>query len=114
MRSGSLMTPSIQGEVEQWTAAGYAKKDALAFVAYQRLGVKPEGVTISEAPEAKQVASALYASDTRSACNAIGLLKDPAEKIAIARRMGFGAPADAAAGAADPGATLTRLLKCGD
>lgn len=112
VRAGSLMTPSVERQVAQWTAAGYVKADALAFVAYQRLGVKPAELTIGTAPGAQQMASALYASQTRSACNVIALLKDPAEKIAIARRMGFGDAANAAA-AADPGATLTRLLKCG-
>jgi hypothetical protein len=114
VRAGSLMTPSIQGEVARWTEAGYTRQDALAFVAYQRLGVKPQGVTISDAPEARQIASALYAADTHSVCNTIGLLKDPAEKVALARRMGFGAAADAAAANSDPGATLTRVLKCGE
>jgi hypothetical protein len=114
VRSGSLLTPSVKQEVAQWQAAGYLKQDALAFVAYLRLGIKPAGITISDAPEAKQQANALYAQDSRSVCNVIGLVKDVDQKLAIVRRFpAYAALADASAKSADPEGTLMRGLKCG-
>lgn len=114
VRGGSLLAPSVKDEVAQWQAAGYARQDALAYVAFLRLGVKPAGLTVADAPEAKQEASALYAADTRSVCNLVGLVKDVDQQIAIVRRFpAYTALADASAKSADPEATLMKGLKCG-
>jgi hypothetical protein len=107
------MAPSIKDEVARWTVAGYSQTDARAYVAYQRLGVKPANVTLTEAPEAKAVSSTLYADETKSACNQIRLLSAPADQIALARQMGFATQAAAAAQDPDPAAALGRLLQCG-
>jgi len=115
VRSGALLAPSVKAEVAQWRDAGYGEQDALAFVAYHRHGIKPAQSTISEPSDAKAQTNALYATDTRSLCNTIGLISDPAQKVAIVRRFpAYAAAAAAAANSADPAATLARELKCND
>lgn len=114
VRGGSLLTPSVRQQVEGWQAAGYDKHDALAFVAFQRLGVKPAELTIAESAPAMREANVLYAKDTRSVCNAIGLLP-VADKLKLLRDRG-GAYADIATAAEkspDPAATVTAALQCG-
>jgi hypothetical protein len=114
VRGGSLLTPSVKSEVAGWETAGYDKRDALAFVAYQRLGVKPAELTIAASPAASREANVLYAKDTRSVCNAIGLLSVP-DKLKLLRDRGGGF-ADIAATAArstNPDAVVAAALQCG-
>ena len=97
VRSGSLMAPSVRSEVAGWYYAGYSQKDALAFVAYHRLGIKPAQL-VTEAPGAKEQSNALYAQTTHSLCGAIAMVASPEQKLAIVRRFpAYAAQADAAA-----------------
>lgn len=114
VRGGSLLSPSVKQQVDSWETAGYDKQDALAFVAYQRLGVKPATLTIAASPAAEREANVLYAKDTKSLCNAIGLLAVP-DRLKLLRDRGgeFADIAATAAKSADPDAVVTAALQCG-
>lgn len=115
VRSGDLLAPSPRAEVAAWRNAGYSEEDARAFVAYHRLGIKPATATISAPADAQQQTNALYASVGQSLCNAIALVSDPEQKLAIVRKFpSFAGIASAAENSADPSATLMRELKCGN
>jgi hypothetical protein len=115
VRSGSLLAPSVRSEVAAWRAAGYSQQDALTFVAYHRLGIKPAQLLVAEAPEAKEQSNALFADTARSLCGTIALVASPEQKLAIVRKFpAYAALAEAAASTPDPGATLVQELKCGN
>ncbi len=50
IRSGALLAPSVDEDVREWQRAGYPTEQALAYVAFARLGVKPQGATVTAAP----------------------------------------------------------------
>lgn len=114
VRGGSLLVPSVKAQVTTWTRAGYSTAEARAYVAYQRLGIKPATLVTATPPDSRASSSALYAADTRSACNAIGLLADPRQRLVLARQMGFAKAANQAAESPNPSASLDRLLRCGN
>lgn len=115
VRSGGLLAPSPRSEVAAWRNAGYSAEDARAFVAYHRLGIKPPSATISVPADAPEQTNALYADVGQSLCNAIALVSDPAQKLAIVRKFpSFAGIAAAAENSTDPSATLMRELKCGN
>jgi hypothetical protein len=68
VRAGALLSPSVAGNVAEWIAAGYPADQARSYVAFQRLGVKPERMTVSAPPAATAGSSALFAGPT-SVCN---------------------------------------------
>jgi hypothetical protein len=68
VRAGGLLSPSVAGDVVEWTAAGYPSDQARSYVAFQRLGVKPDTMTVSAPPAATAASSALFAGQT-SVCN---------------------------------------------
>ena len=73
VRAGGLLSPSVAGDVGKWTAAGYPADQARAYVAFQRLGVKPDAMTVSAPPAATAGSSALFAGQT-SVCNQLQTL----------------------------------------
>jgi hypothetical protein len=115
VRAGSVFTPGVRGEVAAWESAGFDHKSALAFVAYERLGVKPDGVTMTAPPAAAtQQASVLYASDTKSLCGQLVLL-DTKDRLQLMRARGgaYKALADTAALFPDTeDATISAALRC--
>jgi hypothetical protein len=116
VRSGSLLAPSITQEVATWTAAGYSPQQGRSFVAFQRLGVKPDGVTLAEASKPGAGSNALFANEAKGVCNDLEGLPAAVQLKELHRR---GAPYDAIATAAeaatDPAAALASALKpiCG-
>jgi hypothetical protein len=115
VRAGGLLSPSVAGDVGTWTAAGYPADQARAFVAFQRLGVKPGTMTVTAPPAAVAESSALFAGQT-SVCNELQNLPVPAQLRILRRQgglwVGIAAAADAAA---DPAPGLAAGLKaiCG-
>jgi len=117
IRAGSWFTPSVQSEVTGWEAAGFDHKSALAFVAFARLGVKPDGLTMTAPPPAAAAqASVLYAADAKSLCGQISLLDANGQMQMLRARGGaYRALADAAARFPDTvAATIGAALRCGD
>jgi hypothetical protein len=73
VRAGALLSPSVTGDVRAWTAAGYPADQARSYVAFQRLGVKPDAMAVTAPPAATAASSALFAGQT-SVCNRVQTL----------------------------------------
>jgi hypothetical protein len=115
VRAGGLLSPSVAGSVADWTAAGYPADQARSYVAFQRLGVKPETMTVAAPPAPTAGSSALFAGQT-SVCNQLETMSDQTQ-LQIMRRAGgvWAGVAAAAAAAANPGQALAAGIKtiCG-
>jgi hypothetical protein len=72
LRGNSFLYPSILSQVEQWKSAGYSQSDALAYVAFERLGIKPSDHEVVPPPAPPVV---LYATPV-SLCEQLHLLSD--------------------------------------
>lgn len=86
VRASGLLSPSVAGDVAEWTAAGYPSGQARSYVAFQRLGVKPDSMTVSAPPAATAGSSALFAGQT-SVCNQLQTLPYGAQ-LRILRQEG--------------------------
>ena len=73
VRAGALLSPSVTGDVHAWIAAGYPADQARSYVAFQRLGVKPDAMAVTAPPAATAASSALFAGQT-SVCNRVQTL----------------------------------------
>ena len=115
VRAGGLLSPSVAGDVGKWTAAGYPADQARAYVAFQRLGVKPDAMTVSAPPAATAGSSALFAGQT-SVCNQLQTLPYQAQLRVLRREGGVWAGVAATAEASgNAGQALDAGLKaiCG-
>jgi hypothetical protein len=113
LRNGGKLVPSVQGDVAEWTAAGYPPEEARQWVALQRLGVKPENATLVARPAST---NALFA-DVAAVCGRLEQTPGAGDRLRILREQG-GALAGLAAAAqasSDPAAALAAGLKalCG-
>lgn len=62
-RTHDSFGPSMKQQVARWTEAGYSQADALDFVAFQDLGIKPKGTEVAAVDERqKQSQGVLFAS----------------------------------------------------
>ena len=86
VRAGGLLSPSVTGDVRAWTAAGYPADQARSYVAFQRLGVKPDTMTVTAPPSPGAGSSALFAGQT-SVCNQLQTLPYQAQ-LRILRQSG--------------------------
>jgi hypothetical protein len=115
VRAGGLLSPSVAGNVAEWVAAGYPADQARSYVAFQRLGVKPETMAVAAPPAATAGSSALFAGRT-SVCNELQTMPDQAQ-LRIMRQAGgiWAGVAAAAQAAANPGQALAAGVKtiCG-
>lgn len=115
VRAGNLLSPSVSGDVGAWTMAGYPAAEARSYVAYQRLGVKPETMTLTAPPAPTARSSALFAG-TSSVCNELEGMSVPAQLEILHRHGGVWAGlAAAAAASTNPSPSLTAGIKaiCG-
>jgi hypothetical protein len=115
IRAGSLLSPSVTGDVRAWTAAGYPADQARSYVAFQRLGVKPDTMTVATPPTPTAGSSVLFAGPT-SVCKQLQTMPDQVQ-LRIMRQQGgvWAGVAAAAAAAANPGQALAAGIKtiCG-
>jgi hypothetical protein len=115
VRAGGLLSPSVTGDVRDWTAAGFPADQARAYVAFQRIGLKPDAMTISAPPAPTAKSSALFAGQT-SVCNELQTMPDQVQ-LRIMRQHGgvWAGLAAAAAAASNPGQALAAGIKatCG-
>jgi hypothetical protein len=115
VRAGGLLSPSVTGDVRAWTAAGYPPDQARSYVAFQRLGVKPDTMTVATPPTPTAGSSVLFAGPT-SVCNQLKTMPDQVQ-LKIMRQQGgvWAGVAAAAAAAANPGQALAAGIKtiCG-
>jgi hypothetical protein len=115
VRAGGLLSPSVTGDVRAWTAAGYPADQARSYVAFQRLGVKPDAMTVTAPPPAVAGSSALFAGQT-SVCNQLQTLPYQAQLRVLRQQGGVWAGVAATAEASgDAGQALAAGLKaiCG-
>jgi hypothetical protein len=115
VRAGGLLSPSVAGDVVEWTAAGYPSDQARSYVAFQRLGVKPDTMTVSAPPAATAASSALFAGQT-SVCNQLQTLPYLAQLRVLRQEGGVWAGVAATAEASgNAGQALAAGLKaiCG-
>lgn len=100
VRSGGLLSPTVTGEVSAWTTAGYPADQARSYVAFQRLGVKPDTMTVSTPPAPTAELSALFAGPS-SVCSRLETLPDQVQLRIMRQQGGVWAGVAAAATAAD-------------
>jgi len=115
VRAGGLLSPSVTGDVRAWTTAGYPADQARSYVAFQRLGVKPDAMTVTAPPSAGANSSALFAGQT-SVCNQLQTLPYQAQLRVLRQQGGVWAGVAATAEASgDAGQALAAGLKaiCG-
>jgi hypothetical protein len=79
IRSGALLAPSVEQDVLQWQRAGYPRDQALQFVAFQRLGIKPAGTTTAPPPPPGATSNALFA-DKAGVCARLHGLPPPVQR----------------------------------
>jgi len=63
LRVGDAFAPSLQAEIEAWTAAGYADSEARQFVAFERLGVTPDWREVKFDEAQRRRSGALFSGD---------------------------------------------------
>jgi hypothetical protein len=61
-RTHGWLSASIQSQVNDWKAAGATPSDALAYVAYQQLGLVPAKMSVSTIPAASRSETGLFAN----------------------------------------------------
>jgi len=112
-RTNALFSPSIEHDVNEWTKAGAKPEQALDYVAFARLGVRPADRQVGELPKAGAQSSVLF-SGSNTVCNEI-LGMSAADQIATLRAKPppFPQLADAAAASADAARTISERLRCG-
>jgi hypothetical protein len=94
---------------------GYPADQARAYVAFQRLGVKPAAMTLTTPPAPTAQSSALFAG-TSSVCNELEGMSIPAQMEILRRHGGVWAGVAATAkAAANPSQALAAGIKaiCG-
>jgi hypothetical protein len=113
LRNGGKLIPSVQSDVAEWTRAGYPPEEARKWVAFQRLGVKPENTTLVARPASP---NALF-SDIIAVCGRLEQTPVVADKLRILSEQGgvLAGLAATAQAASDPAAALSAGLKaaCG-
>jgi hypothetical protein len=110
VRSGAVLAPSIEQDVAQWQRAGFSREQALSYVAFARLGIKPAGTEASARPAADATSNALFA-DKAGVCTRLQRLPAPAQlRILTETSEAYGALAAAVQAAADQNAVLSAGL----
>ncbi len=115
VRSGALLAPTVEADVAHWERAGFPRDQALAYVAFARLGIKPPAATVGAAPAPGAGSNVLFA-DRAGVCARLQHLP-PAAQLRILSETGeaYGALAAAAQAAGNGDAALAAGLKslCG-
>jgi hypothetical protein len=68
-RTHGWLSASIQSQVNDWKAAGASPSDALAYVAYQQLGIVPAKMSVSTIPAASRSETGLFANHGIQNCS---------------------------------------------
>jgi hypothetical protein len=121
-RAHNWMGASVQAQVEQWRAAGASSEDAVAFVAYQQLGIVPTGRTVGPRPLASSATTALFASHDQAECSTLSKTRFASAQNRLAAMRGTGgswakfatAAADVPADKLDEWLDAGYQLVCGD
>jgi MFS family permease len=110
VRSGAVLAPSIEQDVAQWQRAGFSKEQALSFVAFARLGIKPAGTEMTPRPATDATSNVLFA-DRAGVCARLQRLPAPAQlRILTETGEAYAALAAAAQAAPDQPSVLSAGL----
>ena len=110
VRSGAVLAPSIEQDVAQWQRAGFSKEQALSYVAFARLGIKPAGTEMTARPAADATSNALFA-DRAGVCARLQRMPASAQlRILTETGEAYAALAAAAQAAADQQSVLSAGL----
>ena len=113
IRNGGDLLPTVESQIEEWTAAGYPAEQARELVALQRLGVKPSNVELVQQP----TVNALFNANDKALCGRLESTPDLQARLRILRGGGGALPAiaDQAETSKDPGAAVAAGIKllCG-
>ena len=98
IRTNDVFAVPVERQIATWTDAGYSKEDAKQFVAYQKLGLKPEGREVAQTDLSKAQASVLYSAfgdvDVCGKISGEQFGNEPAQVIAAYGRLSIGAASD--------------------
>ena len=104
LRTGNQFASSLEKQSAEWQRAGATKEQALAFLAYERLGIRPRGAELGEAPKPTARQAVLFAGST-DVCGRIGGVDGTAAQLEILKEAKSPFDAIAAAAEAVPGQT---------
>ncbi len=115
VRTHAWLSDGPKADVDRWVAAGAPLDKALAYVAYQRLGIVPSGERIEKLPQLASTASVLFASHDAGECAKLGQRRfdSGATRLAAMRNAGGSWQRFAGAAATAPPAQLEALLQAG-
>jgi hypothetical protein len=98
LRNGDWFSPSLERQSRDWQRAGATSTEAAAYLAYQRLGIKPPGREAGEIPKPAARDTVLFAGVT-DLCGQLHGVDGTPQRLRILRQAG--APYDALAAAAE-------------
>jgi hypothetical protein len=104
LRTGNQFAPSLQRQSQDWQQAGATRQEAVAFLAYEHLGIKPSGGEPGDAPKPVAGQAVLFASRT-DVCGKLGGVDGTAAQLRILKQSSSPFDAIAAAAEAVPNAT---------
>ena len=114
-RAHNWLGEPIQTQVDRWKAAGALPTDAVAYVAFQQLGIVPVGRTVGAPPKPTPDTTVLFTSHDPSECANLSRARFANAQIRLDTmhnlRGSWGRFADSAASA--PGDRLDALLDAG-
>jgi hypothetical protein len=113
IRAEALFSRSISDEVAEWTRAGASTTQAVDFVGYARLGIKPGGREVAELPKPGAQASVLFRG-TNAVCNEIDGMSVE-NQLATLKTKAPPLPEIAALAARsdNPAKSIAAILQCG-
>jgi hypothetical protein len=114
IRAEALFTPTITHDVADWIRAGATPAQAVEFVGYARLGIKPTGREVGDLPKPGAAASVLF-KGSNAICNEIdGMSLE--NQVATLKSKPSPLPelAAAAAVSANPAKFIATNLHCGE
>ncbi len=91
IRSHEVLSIPVETQVAKWTSAGYPEPEARQIVAFQKLGIKPQGRDIMISETQKAHSSSLFSNLTEiDLCNEISMERfgnDPEKTLRAYRRQ---------------------------
>jgi hypothetical protein len=113
LRAQDALSLSPQAAVARWTDAGYPAAEARTMVAFERLGIRPQGREVAAPPQPGRQ-TALFSGASPGDCQRLAGIEDPAELLLQFQALGGSwaqlAPALQPTPAA---ASLVKELACG-
>jgi hypothetical protein len=104
LRTGDQFAASLKKQSDDWQQAGATKEEAVAYLAFQHLGIKPAGRELGEAPKPSSGQVVLFAGHT-DVCGRLAGVDGAQARLDILKDAKTPLDAIAAAAEAVPAAT---------